>query len=282
MLQLVLPADRYNLNLNDAGPQQPGLQKRIRTMSQQKDFFSGQAHAKLYATFRPSYPDDLYRFVFDHVKTYDTAWDCATGNGQVAGYLARHFKQVQATDISQQQIANAETAGNIIYSVSPAEKTSFPAHHFDLITVAQALHWFNTDAFYSEANRVLKPHGWLAVCGYALCQVTEPVDAIFLDFYHNTVGTYWDSARRLVEEEYRSIPFPFQQVASPTFNIRVHWTLDQYTGYLSTWSATQKFIRDKGFDPVPALLPRLETHWPRHEQKEVRFPVFLKLGQPIH
>jgi SAM-dependent methyltransferase len=251
-------------------------------MAKHKDYFSGQAHAKLYATFRPVYPENLYSFIFSHLKDRVAAWDCATGNGQVAEYLARHFKQVQATDISQQQISNAHQAHNITYTVAPAEKTSFQDHRFDLITVAQALHWFNTDAFYAEANRVLKPGGLLAVWGYSLCQVNAPIDAIFLDFYHHTVGPYWDSARRLVEEEYRSIPFPFRKIDSPPFHIKTLWTLDQYTGYLSTWSATQKFIQEKGFDPVPSLIPQLARHWARGEQKEVRFPIFLKLGQPIH
>lgn len=251
-------------------------------MAQHKDYFSGQAHAKLYATFRPVYPENLYRFIFAHLNGHTAAWDCATGNGQVAEYLSHHFKHIQATDISQQQIANAPQAPNVTYTVAPAEKTTFPDHQFDLITVAQALHWFDTDAFYTEAKRVLKPDGLLAIWGYALCKVTDPIDAIFLDFYHNTVGPYWDSARSLVEEEYRSIPFPFKKIEAPSFSIKARWTLDQYTGYLSTWSATQKFIQEKGFDPIPARLPQLAKHWPQNEQKEIHFPVFLKLGQPTH
>jgi SAM-dependent methyltransferase len=251
-------------------------------MAKHKDYFSGQAHAKLYAAFRPVYPENLYHFIFAHLNGHTAAWDCATGNGQVAELLSRHFKQVQATDISQQQIANAHQAPNIVYTIAPAEKTAFHDHQFDLITVAQALHWFNTDAFYAEAKRVLKPDGLLAIWGYALCTVNDPIDAIFLDFYRNTVGPYWDSARRLVEEEYRSIPFPFKKIDTPSFHISTLWTLDQYTGYLSTWSATQKFIQEKGFDPVPAFIPHLAKHWSPNEQKEIRFPIFLKLGQPGH
>jgi SAM-dependent methyltransferase len=251
-------------------------------MAQYKDYFSGQAHAKLYATFRPVYPENLYRFIFAHLNGHTAAWDCATGNGQVAEQLSQHFKQVYATDISQQQIVNAHQAPNITYTVAPAEKTGFQDHQFDLITVAQALHWFNSDAFYNEARRLLKPNGLLAVWGYSLCKVNNDIDPIFLDFYRITVGPYWDAARRLVEEEYRSIPFPFKQIDAPTFTIKVTWTLDQYTGYLSTWSATQKFIQEKGFDPIPTLIPSLTKHWPPTDQKEVRFPIFLKLGHPTH
>src|SRR5688572_29467213 len=119
-----------------------------------KDFFSG--HSKLYATFRPSYPADLYSFVFTHVKNFYSAWDCATGNGQVAQVLAKHFKHVEATDISQQQLDNAVQIQNIHYSTQGAEKTAFPNNHFDLITVGQALHWFDLDKFYSEVKRVAK------------------------------------------------------------------------------------------------------------------------------
>jgi ubiquinone/menaquinone biosynthesis C-methylase UbiE len=239
-----------------------------------KDYFSG--HSKLYATFRPTYPDDLYEFIFKHLQSRSTVWDCATGNGQVAQYLSLHFDQVFATDISQQQLDSAHQAENILYSVQPAEKTNFQDQTFDLITVGQALHWFELPQFYAEVKRVIKPHGLLAVWGYSVCSVDPAVDKFFLDFYNNIVEPYWDGARKMVEEEYKNVPFPFDQIATPKFSINVEWTLEEFAGYLTTWSATQKFIKDKNYDPVPEVVKLIQPYW--REKEKVSFPVFLKLG----
>jgi SAM-dependent methyltransferase len=239
-----------------------------------KDYFSG--HSKLYATFRPTYPETLYQFIFEHIKQFDYAWDCATGNGQVAQRLASVFQTVYATDISQQQLDHGVQLKNIQYSVASAEQTNFQNQQFDLITVGQAMHWFDLDKFYAEVKRVLKPNGVLAVWGYSVCSVNETIDIIFNDFYRNTVGAYWDSARKMVEDEYEGMPFPFTEIPTPKFSIEVHWTLEEFGGYLTTWSATQKFIRAKNFNPVPELVEKLKPHW--NNTMTVRFPVFLKLG----
>jgi len=244
---------------------------------EKKNYFSQQS--KAYAAFRPSYPEDLYRFIFEHLKNYACVWDCATGNGQVAQYLARHFTSVYATDISQQQIDNAFRAKNIFYSVGGEENTLFKDNQFDLVTVGQALHWFNRPGFYREVKRTTKPGGLLAVWGYALLTVEPVIDQLFMDFYTNQIGRYWDEARKLVENYYRDIPFPFEQIVCPEFNITVNWTLDQFAGYLSSWSATQKYIHTHGLDPVKPFKEDLKSVWRSGEVKLVTFPVFMKLGR---
>lgn len=242
-----------------------------------KDYFSG--HSKLYAAFRPVYPDSLCQFILKHVNTKETAWDCATGNGQVAGELAKHFKHVYATDISAKQLEHAIRLDNISYSVGPAERTGFHDNQFDLVTVAQALHWFNVEAFYNEVVRVSKKNALLAVWGYELCKVNPSIDELFTDFYHNTVGSYWDTARKLVENEYRDIPFPFPIIGTPKFVIEVNWSLENFLGYLTTWSATQKYIREKGHNPVEDLTGKLKRLWHPDVTKKVVFPIFMKLGR---
>jgi hypothetical protein len=242
-----------------------------------KDYFSDQS--KAYATFRPTYPKELYEFIFSHLKNKGVAWDCATGNGQVAHYLSDYFQKIYATDISQKQIDNAFLKDNIVYSVCKAEQTSFADQQFDLITVAQALHWIDTSAFYKEVIRTSKPDALLAVWGYALLSVNERIDPLFLDFYHNTVGPFWDAARKLVEEQYRGISFPFEEIPSPLFALRVEWTLPQFAGYLSSWSATQNYVKTKGEDPVPLFIESVKKHWKEDEVKTVTFPLFLRLGK---
>jgi ubiquinone/menaquinone biosynthesis C-methylase UbiE len=242
-----------------------------------KDYFSG--HSKIYAAFRPTYPKALYEFIYSHLGEKNAAWDCATGNGQVATYLAKEFKHVHATDISTQQIEQAVQASNITYQVSPAEKSDFENKQFDLITVGQALHWFDRMLFFKEAQRTLKPNGLLAVWGYANLQIDPHIDVRFNYFYENVVGPYWDNARRLVEQEYKTISFPFAEISSPKFEIQVEWDLNQFAGYLTSWSATQKFIRANGYNPVGNFIPSLKDLWKENELKSVTFPVFVRLGR---
>lgn len=197
----------------------------------------------------------------------------------MAQSLANNFERVYATDISEQQLKNAFMAKNIFYSVAPAERTNFADNQFDLITVGQALHWFDRPPFYEEVKRTGKPDGLLAVWGYALLSIEPAIDEMFLDFYNNTVGDYWDEARRLVEDHYKNIHFPFDEIDCPGFYIRTEWTSEQFTGYLSSWSATQKYIREHGRDPVQAFAETLNTLWKTGEKKQVCFPIFLRLGR---
>jgi ubiquinone/menaquinone biosynthesis C-methylase UbiE len=240
-----------------------------------KDYFSG--HSRLYATFRPTYPANLYEFIFQHLKKFDAAWDCATGNGQVARVLAKHFIAVHATDISQEQLDHAFQARNIHYSVQPAEKTQLPDRSVDLVTVGQALHWLDLEKFYNEVRRVARNEAMLAVWGYARCSVNPLIDEHFLHFYNHVVGPYWDNARKLVDDEYRNVPFPFEQIQAPKFSIQVNWTLEEFAGYLTTWSATQKFMKEKVFNPVPELIDKIRPLW--LNGMLVTFPVFLRLGR---
>jgi cyclopropane fatty-acyl-phospholipid synthase-like methyltransferase len=242
-----------------------------------KDYFSG--HSKLYATFRPTYPDTLYDFILNGLAGKDRAWDCGTGNGQVAQVLARHFKHVDATDISAQQLEQAPIADNIRYTLSPAEKTPFENSAFDLITVGQALHWFNRDAFFSEVNRVGKPGATVAVWGYASLTIAPEVDAVINHFYEHVIGPYWDDARRLVEEEYKTILFPFTNVTRAKFWINVEWTRDHLAGYLESWSSTQKYIKIHNHNPVPNVMNDLATLWSGDDVKQVKFPVFAIKGK---
>lgn len=242
-----------------------------------KDLFSN--HASIYATFRPVYPESLYQFIFQHLAQKGTAWDCATGNGQVAQYLCKHFTHVYATDISQQQLKEAYRADNITYSLSAAEHTPFGDNQFDLITVGQALHWLNHDKFFREVKRVGRPGAIFAAWGYSILSVSADIDHHVLNYYRNIVGPYWDSARRLVDEQYKSISLPIKEIKAPTFEITVSWTLDHLMGYLESWSATQKYIKSTGSTPLPALRNSIAEHWLEGEAKTVSFPLFLRMGQ---
>ena len=247
-------------------------------MNQPKDLFSKQAAA--YRQYRPEYPKELYEYILQHVKGRESAWDCGTGNGQVAVVLADYFQEVDATDISENQLKNAIEKENVYYLLTRAEHTHFDKDTFDLITVAQALHWFNFETFYQEVRRVAKPGAVLAVWGYGLFRVVPEIDKIIDDFYKNITGPYWDQERRYIDDQYKSIPFPFQQPEEGTkqFTIIKPWTIADLEGYLNTWSAVQHYIKERGESPVGALMDQIDGLWPAGEVKDVRFPVFMKLG----
>ena len=238
------------------------------------DLFS--KHSEQYAQFRPTYPDALYQFIFSQVNSCDVAWDCGTGNGQAARALVNKFKKVLATDISADQIEQAIKADNIFYSVA-GEETNFEDNSIDLITVAQAIHWFDFDKFYREVNRVAKPGAVIAVWGYSLLRINSVMDPLIQNFYKNVVGAYWNKERKLIDEEYKSIPFPFSELRSPAFEFSFQWTKDQLEGYLTTWSAVQKYIQANQVNPVAKLMEDINPFWTQN-LKTVTFPLFLRLG----
>lgn len=242
-----------------------------------KDNFSAQA--KDYSKFRPIYPPEMIEYVVSFVKQKGSALDVATGNGQLAKELAKYFKQVYATDMSEKQIENAEHANNIIYKVEPAEKTDFEDKTFELITVAQAIHWFDFDAFYKEVKRLLKPDGIFAVLGYGLFQTNEHTHKILSHFYHDIIGPYWDPERRYLDENYETIPFPFDELEVKKFEANFNWNIEQLTGYLETWSAVQHYKKkNNNNNPVDLIRDELKESWQK-SNKQVTFPLLLRIGQ---
>lgn len=244
-----------------------------------KDNFSTQAN--IYAQFRPQYPIDLYNFILQNVDNKSVAWDCATGNGQAARMLALYFERVEATDISQKQIEHAVQFRNITYSVQPAEQTNFADKTFDLITVAQAAHWFNLAQFYTEVKRVAKPNAILVLWGYGLHSFkNESINSLFLDFYRNTIGSYWDFERRYIDEHYQSLPFPFEELHTPPqYQMDFEWEETQLAGYLNSWSAVQHFIRKNGYNPVDNFMKIIKPLWGDNLFQKVTFPIFLKMAK---
>ncbi len=243
-----------------------------------KDNFSSQAIT--YQKFRPVYPKELYDEILRHVPARDTAWDCGTGNGQVALVLADHFQNVIATDVSEQQLGMAKTKTNIEYICCRAEKTDFPGKYFDLITVAQAIHWFDFEAFFKEINRVGKKGALLAVWGYGLLRINPEIDDSLDHFYKYVIGPYWDTERQLIDEHYASIPFPFKKIKTERqFVIEVEWNRNQFEGYLNTWSSVQKYSAKNNVNAVDGFMEKIKPRWGERENKRVEFPLFARLGR---
>lgn len=255
-----------------------------------KDLFS--SNSKEYASSRPTYPRSLFEFLVGLVRYRNLAWDCATGNGQAAVFLSEHFEQVIASDASKEQIENAQPRDNIRYEVFPAEKTTLVDNSVDLITIAQALHWFDLDEFYKEVKRVLRKDdnggdtngsGVIAAWAYGLHSISTEIDNITHLLYEDILGSYWPKERKIVENKYHDISFPFQEIDMPVFQIELDWTLSELIGYLYTWSSVQKFIEKNNSDPIKQIYDDLAAAWGDkntwHKRRRVVWPIYIRVGR---
>ncbi|WP_455216882.1 class I SAM-dependent methyltransferase [Kaarinaea lacus] len=229
-----------------------------------KDHFSEGSDA--YRVFRPGYPDELLSFLSSLTRDHELAWDCATGSGQTALALSRYYANVVGTDASQNQVEQARQQEGVIYRVEKAEQSSFDDHSADLVTVAQALHWFDIQAFFSEVKRVLKNGGVLAAWTYGLLEVNPTNNSAAINEEINTLygpvlEDYWPEERQMVEEAYQGIAFPFEEIPAPMFHMQTEWNLSQLVGYLGTWSAVKRYIADRGVNPVQQCAAKLARLW---------------------
>lgn len=240
-----------------------------------KDLFS--SHSQHYQEARPRYLYAVVQEILQHVPSCSFAWDCGAGSGQFTQLLAPYFDAVVATDISEAQLKQAPYFENVSYQVQQAEKTTLLAQSVDLITVAQAVHWFNFDAFYAEVSRVLKPSGVLAVVGYGLIHVEDKtLHQLIHHVYFETLKDYWDAERRYIDEGYRTIPFPLNEIATPTLTLKYQWTATQLLKYLSTWSAVAHYQQKNGYHPLVEVAEYLKDH---DQELDVEFPVLLRIGK---
>lgn len=234
-----------------------------------------------YRQFRPDYPTELYQYLNNTVNNHELAWDCGTGNGQAAVRLAEYFMQVIGTDINQTQLDVALQRENIRYYCCPAEKTQMLDQSVDLITIAQALHWFHLDAFYEEVNRVVKQDGIIAAWCYSLGKMNDETDHLMRKLYDDILGDqYWPKERRYIDAEYKTILFPFTKIHAPTFMIEKEMNFMQLIGYLNTWSAVKEYQRINQENPINLIYADLQKVWGEDEKVyKMRWAIHLLVGK---
>jgi SAM-dependent methyltransferase len=240
-----------------------------------QDFFSRDSAA--YAQFRPRYPPALFEWLASVCPRHTLCWDAGTGNGQAAVELARYFERVIGSDPSEKQLAHAISHPRVEY-LRGGETAGLPEAKVDLVTVAQALHWFDRARFWTEVKRVLHPGGVIAVWCYALQRVSPEVDRVINHFYRETVGPYWTPDRRLVEEGYRSVEFPFDEFTPPEFVMAAEWNLQHEMGYIGTWSAVGRAREATGRDPLEIVRLELEKVWRPDQWRRIEWPVTVRVG----
>jgi len=245
------------------------------------DYFSSQADA--YRRFRPRYPNRLFEYLSTELDTNSVIWDCATGNGQAAIQFNPELKVV-ATAQSFSQLIHRSLSNNVLYAQARAEHAPFNDASVSLITVAQALHWFDFDSFYREARRVLKPGGIIAAWTYSFLsaspQLGHNIDQCVRSFYYDIVGAYWPPERQWIDHLYETIPFPFEDVQVPDFHLELSWSLEDLVGYLSSWSSVMLYKKAKNIDPVPDLKSQLRKLWGDSKiKKDTQWKLGLRIGK---
>ena len=244
-------------------------------MSKFKDHFSHRSTH--YQRYRPNYPDELFSYLKSISQNHNQVWDVGTGNGQAAIKLAEHFDKVLATDASGSQIENAIKHKAILYHISLAENCPAEENSFDLITVAQAFHWFDFEPFFKEVNRVAKPGCILAIWTYTLATINPQIDQVINHFYDDTIGKYWPRERVHIETLYDDISIPYESIPSPEFNIDLNYSMEDLLQYLGTWSAAKNYKLENKTDPLDLIRPDLERVWQKPgKERKVTWPVHLK------
>ena len=265
------------------GPRPPAIENAVSAVSDSAssgfiDAFSDTA--RRYASARPTYPGALFQFLADGAPATRCAWDCGTGNGQAAVGLAELFDSVEASDASAEQIDHALPHPRVRYRVAPAQASGLPDRSVDLISVAQALHWFDLEKFYAEVRRVARPGALLAVYGYNWFYLSTQLDPLVDRWLLRPIEPYWLSNLGLLWHGYRTIDFPFEEVTEPRLAMYLSWNLDQLLSYYRTWSATRRKIAAEGEQFLADAHDALAAAWDDPEQRRtVVMPITARLGK---
>lgn len=241
-----------------------------------KDHFS--AHAGDYATFRPTYPAQLATYLGSLSRSHTLAWDVGCGTGQLSTLLAEQYAEVVATDASAEQVAKATPHPKVIYAARPCERSGLDAGSADLVTVAQAAHWFDLPAFYEEVRRVAKADGAIALITYGITAAEGRLGELIDAFYHRVVGAYWPFERAHVENGYRDLPFPFDELQAPPMAMRARWNAEQLLGYVSTWSAVRPARKALGDEPFERFERDVRAEMDG-AAREIRWPLAMRVGK---
>lgn len=235
--------------------------------------------AASYAAFRPRYPRELFEFVAALAPARRRAWDCGAGSGQATTDLAGFFDEVVGTDVSAEQIARAPRHPNVRWIVAAAEQAPLADHCVDLVTVAQAMHWFDHERFDAEVRRVCVKGGAIAAWTYAAPRMEGEVGRLLRRYMFEDVGPFWPPERKYVDERYETIPFPFERISAPEFMLRNDWTMSQLTGYLRSMSATVRCAAATASDPVTSIEAELGRLWDGAGPRPIEWPVVLLAGR---
>lgn len=233
-----------------------------------------------YARFRPEYPAELASYLASIAPDRQLAVDVGCGNGQLTRQLAEHFHQVVGFDPSESQIAHAAAREKVSYACAAAEDLPLPNRGASLITAAQAAHWFDLPRFYAEVRRIAGPDAILALISYGVLRLDGVLGERFEQFYWREIGPYWPAERKLVDSGYATLDFPFGELPGPEITIRLEWNLEEFLGYVCTWSAVRS-AREAGCeDLLQGFAADLAERWGDPlARRLVSWPINMRIGR---
>lgn len=242
-----------------------------------EDHYSG--HAGAYVRHRPRYPDELFAWLASVSPGRALAWDAGTGSGQVAVALANEFDRVVANDASSEQLAHAIPHQRVEYRHEPAGHSSLDPASADLVTAGAAAHWFELDDFYREVRRVGRKGAVVALFSYGPRDFADAIGPAGRRFHEEILAGYWPERIQYVHERYATLPFPFDEIAAPAFSMRAEWDLTELLAFLETWSASQRYFRERGTRATDEIAPELARMWGDPANRHLlRCPLFVRAG----
>ena len=258
--------------------------------------FEQASHAHLYSKYRPTYPKNLLTILSGYFTRNgcgdDLVVDVGCGSGQSTFQLTEYFSQCIGVDISKAQIDEAqikreqEGHRNVRFMVGNGVDLPLETSSANVVTIAQAWHWLaDVKKFYSECNRVLKSKGCLAVYGYGNVQLLEKsCDSLVQNFYQNTLKGCWHKERHHIDNQYAEVDLPFVNTERHDIEMTKSFPLDDFFGYLSSWSGYQKYCElNPGNTELEALRDTVMKQLSESEGSDgivkTVFPVFVLLGQ---
>ncbi len=237
-----------------------------------------EAGGAAYAASRPSYPPALAETLAGLVERKALAVDVGCGSGQLSVLLAGHFDEVIGLDPSESQLSGAVAHPRVRYQCSPAEALPVEDGSADLITAAQAAHWFDRPRFYDEVRRIAAPGAVLALITYNNAELDRPdiLDPI-MALYH-ALDPWWRPEREDVETGYARFDFPFEEFAVDGGVIERDWEFAAMRAYLETWSALRA-AREAGQGAmIEDHLARAQSAW-GGEIRRVTWPITVRAGR---
>lgn len=243
-----------------------------------KDHFS--ATSADYARARPVWSTAVVEHLARIAPATTLAWDVGCGSGQLSVPLADRFARVVATDASAAQLAQARPHARVEYRLADEASSGLADGTVDLVTAAQAAHWFELPRFYAEVRRVLRPGGVVALLTYDRFTFEPAIDELVEDLYTRVLGRHWPAERRHVEARYRTLDFPFAELPAPALALEAHLRRDDLLANVATWSAVSELRKvdpARAEDELERFAIALATRWPDGE-RIARWPVTIRAG----
>jgi len=254
------------------------------------------SHASLYAKFRPTYPPKVRELISEFIRKngggFQKMIDVACGSGQGTFHMIDLFDQVCGIDISQEQVHQAQEKSkqlncqNVEFCVGAAERLPFADESIDLVTCAEALHWFDESSFYPEADRVLKHKGCLAAYGYGHVElIRENAQALIRHFLNDTLKGCWADRIKHIDNCYADLKLPYVESERYDFYSEEQRSLPDLIGYLRSSAAYCKYSKlHPGTVALNELEQQLHKEFGCDKPKEqtivhIQFPIFVLICQ---